>query len=58
VTRKFFRGRHTGVSGGSGLGLAIADRIVKDHGGYLTFRSTVGVGTTVRLTLPIAKEQS
>jgi signal transduction histidine kinase len=55
VTQKFFRGSGT-VSGGSGLGLAIAQRIVSDHSGTLSVRSTLGVGTTVTLTLPIAED--
>lgn len=53
VTRKFFRG-HGAISGGSGLGLSIAQRIVSDHAGSLVIRSEVGVGTTVRITLPSA----
>jgi signal transduction histidine kinase len=53
VTRRFFRGRGAGT-GGSGLGLGIADRIARDHGGGLVIESTVGVGTTVSLTLPAA----
>jgi signal transduction histidine kinase len=55
VMRKFFRGSRA-VSGGSGLGLAIANRIVADHGGSLTIDSTVGAGTTVYVTLPVADE--
>lgn len=39
-------------TGGTGLGLAIVDRIVRDHGGRLTFDSVVAVGTTVRVFLP------
>jgi signal transduction histidine kinase len=54
VVRKFFRGRGAG-SGGSGLGLAIASRIVEDHGGRLDIESAAGVGTTVHLTLPVAR---
>jgi two-component system phosphate regulon sensor histidine kinase PhoR len=54
VTRRFFRGQGAGT-GGSGLGLAIADRIARDHGGQLAIESVVGVGTTVRLTLPAAE---
>jgi signal transduction histidine kinase len=54
VVRKFYRGRRA-RSGGSGLGLAIAQRIVRDHGGTLLIDSTVGVGTTVTLTLPTAE---
>jgi two-component system, OmpR family, sensor histidine kinase BaeS len=40
-------------SGGSGLGLAIARRLVERHGGTVTATSTVGKGTTVRVTLPV-----
>jgi signal transduction histidine kinase len=39
---------------GTGLGLTIAADIVKNHGGTLEIDSTVGVGTTVRVHLPIA----
>jgi signal transduction histidine kinase len=53
VTRKFWRGQES-HAGGSGLGLAIVDRIVADHGGTLEIRSSVGVGTSVIVTLPAA----
>ncbi len=54
VTERFYRAdparsRHRG---GSGLGLAIVDAAVAAHGGAVTIESSVGVGTTVRLTLP------
>jgi signal transduction histidine kinase len=52
VTRRFYRGRLLGP-GGSGLGLAIVQRIVKDHAGQLTIESTEGVGTSVRIVLPV-----
>ncbi|MBF0118273.1 MAG: PAS domain S-box protein [Desulfobacterales bacterium] len=39
--------------GGTGLGLSISDKIVKDHSGEISFISTQGQGTTVRLTIPI-----
>jgi len=44
-----------GAGGGSGLGLAIATRIAEDHGGTLEIRSTVGIGTTVTVTLPASE---
>jgi len=37
---------------GTGLGLSIVRTIVEAHGGVVSLESTVGVGTTVRLTLP------
>ena len=37
---------------GAGLGLTIARAIVESHGGTIEARSEVGVGTTVRVTLP------
>lgn len=47
-----------GVGEGSGLGLAICYRIVKDIGGDLTVESEMGVGTTFRVSLPVAKAEA
>lgn len=38
---------------GSGLGLSLARRVMVAHGGDVTLKSGVGVGTTVELILPI-----
>jgi signal transduction histidine kinase len=38
---------------GSGLGLSIAKAFAERHGGELSLESTVGKGTTVRLSLPM-----
>jgi len=43
-------------SGGTGLGLSVSAGIVKEHGGTISFDSTPGVGTTVTLSFPVAKE--
>ncbi|UQS24009.1 HAMP domain-containing histidine kinase [Amycolatopsis thermalba] len=45
------RGRDGG--GSSGLGLAIVEGIVTAHGGTVDVTSTLGEGTTVRVTFPV-----
>ncbi len=52
IFERFVRGPG---SRGTGLGLAIAHDLVVAHGGDITMKSTVGLGTTMRITLPIAK---
>jgi two-component system cell cycle sensor histidine kinase PleC len=47
----------TKTKGGSGLGLAISKSFVELHGGTLTIRSTVGHGTDVTVSFPIAPPQ-
>lgn len=39
--------------GGTGLGLAIVRQTMQAHGGRVEVQSTIGVGTTMRLVLPI-----
>ena len=53
---RFYRvdASRTRPSGGTGLGLSICRSIVAAHGGTLHFASTLGVGTTVTVTLPLA----
>ncbi|RME48823.1 MAG: GAF domain-containing protein [Chloroflexi bacterium] len=40
---------------GTGLGLTVSYRIVQEHGGHLEIDSRPGVGTTVRVILPIER---
>ncbi len=52
VKEKFYKG--SSRQRGSGIGLAVTDEIVSLHGGTLDIVSSVGVGTTVAVTIPAA----
>ena len=43
----------TSKARGTGLGLALCSKVAKEHGGSLHVESTVGVGTTFTVTLPL-----
>jgi OmpR-family two-component system manganese-sensing sensor histidine kinase len=49
--------KHDAVAG-SGLGLAIAKAIVDNHHGQIQIDSVIEQGTTVTVTLPIAKHDT
>jgi signal transduction histidine kinase len=38
---------------GTGLGVVLAQGVINQHGGTLTYRSTLGQGTTATITLPV-----
>lgn len=42
---------------GTGLGLAICARVVENHKGHIDVNSTVDIGTTITVTLPIVARQ-
>ncbi len=51
IFEPFFTTKDNGK--GTGLGLAISSDIIKNHGGELLVQSTVGMGTTFTVRLPI-----
>ena len=51
---RLFTPYYTTKQHGTGLGLAIVQSVVSDHGGRIAVESESGVGTTFRITLPIA----
>jgi len=55
IRPRIFESFLSGRSDGTGLGLGIAQRIVKDHHGELSLVSTSPAGTTMRVTLPLAR---
>jgi signal transduction histidine kinase len=49
----FHRAKNVGAITGTGLGLAIVKQCVELHGGDITVKSEVGVGTLFTVTLPL-----
>jgi len=56
IQRKVFDPFFTTKSTGSGLGLATSQSIIAKHNGYIDVESTLGVGTSFVVYLPISKD--
>ena len=56
-TARIFDPYVTTKAGGTGLGLAIARQTIEAHAGTIAVTSTVGVGTTMTIRLPISSEE-
>jgi signal transduction histidine kinase len=55
VTTPFYRASTARAIPGIGLGLAGVKAIVEQHGGQLTIESVIGEGTSVTISLPVAR---
>jgi two-component system, NtrC family, nitrogen regulation sensor histidine kinase GlnL len=56
-TNRIFNPFYTTRDHGTGLGLALAHKVVQDHSGVISFRSTPGRGTTFTIVLPLVPDR-
>lgn len=54
--KKIFEPFYTTKAQGLGLGMPYAKKIIEQHGGTISFNSTLGEGTTVGISLPAQTE--
>jgi len=52
----FYRASNVGTQAGTGLGLAITQQCVELHDGDITLESNIGIGTLVRVSLPLKND--
>ena len=54
---RFFRGQagHARTIEGTGIGLSLVHELVKAHGGSISAKSTLGIGTTITVRIPRGK---
>ncbi len=55
IFEKFFQGDSAHKTEGSGLGLSIVKRIIDLYNGTIEIKSEIGVGTTMIVSVPLAK---
>lgn len=57
IFEKFYQGDSAHKTEGSGLGLSIVKRIIDLYNGTIEIKSTSGVGTTMIVSVPLAKNE-
>ncbi len=58
VVERIFEPLFTTKRSGTGLGLAVAHQIITRHNGSIRVTSTLGTGTKVEITLPLARTEA
>ena len=56
IFEPFYTKKKMGYSG-TGLGMSVVWGTVKDHGGFIDFKSTIGSGTVFEIFLPVSRKE-